>query len=146
MTHSGNFGNIFGNGVFDLWSQGLFVKKCLVEDEPGVDPLGVEPLGVDPLGVEVGVNLGVNLGNDMKESAEDADDFADGDDMELELFDRDVGLLQTLVIGDKRCLKSEIWNSLSNLVNCKYFNKYLLYDNTGCGVFKWGYKIRKIFA
>ena len=124
MTHSGNFGNIFGNGVFDLWSQGLFVKKCLAEDEPGVDPLGVEPLGVDPLGVEVGVNLGVNLGNDMKESAEDADDFADGDDMELELFDRDVGLLQTLVIGDKRCLKSEIWNSLSNLVNCKYFNKY----------------------
>ena len=117
MTHSGNFGNIFGNGVFDLWSQGLFVKKCLAEDEPGVDPLGVEPLGVDPLGVEVGVNLGVNLGNDMKESAEDADDFADGDDMELELFDRDVGLLQTLVIGDKRCLKSEIWNSLSNLVN-----------------------------
>ena len=117
MTHSGNFGNIFGNGVFDLWSQGLFVKKCLVEDEPEVDPLGVEPLGV-------GVNLGVNLGNDMKESAEDADDFADGDDMELELFDRDVGLLQTLVIGDKRCLKSEIWNSLSNLVNWKYFEKY----------------------
>ena len=114
MTHSGNFGNIFGNGVFDLWSQGLFVKKCLVEDEPGVDPLGVEPLGV-------GVNLGVNLGNDMKESAEDADDFADGDDMELELLDRDVGLLQTLVIGDKRCLKSEIWNLLSNLVDWKYF-------------------------
>lgn len=99
MTHSGNFGNIFGNGVFDLWSQGLFVEKCLVEDEPGVDPLGIEPLGVE-------VNLGVNLGNDMKESAEDADDFADGDDMELELFDLDVGLLQTLVIGDKRCLKS----------------------------------------
>ena len=117
MTHSGNFGNIFGNGVFDLWSQGLFVKKCLVEDEPGVDPLGVEPLGV-------GVNLGVNLGNDMKESAEDADDFADGDDMELELLDRDVGLLQTLVIGDKRCLKSEIWNLFSNLVNWKHFLKF----------------------
>ena len=100
MTHSGNFGNIFGNGEFDLWSQGLFVKNGLVEDEPGVEPLGVDPLGV-------GVNLGVNLGNDMKESAEDADDFADGDDMELELFDRDVGLLQTLVIGDNLCLKSE---------------------------------------
>ena len=114
MTHSGNFGNIFGNGVFDLWFQGLFVEKCLVEDEPGVDPLGIEPLGVE-------VNLGVNLGNDMKESAEDADDFADGDDMELELFDRDVGLLQTLVIGDKRCLKSEIWNLFSNLVDWKHF-------------------------
>ena len=110
MTHSGNFGNIFGNGEFDLWSQGLFVKNGLVEDEPGVDPLGVDPLGV-------GVNLGVNLGNDMKESAEDADDFADGDDMELELFDRDVGLLQTLVIGDNLCLKSEIRNSLSDPVN-----------------------------
>ena len=77
----------------------------MVEDEPGVDSLGVDPLGD-------GVNLGVNLGNDMKESAEDADDFADGDDMELELFDRDVGLLQTLVIGDKRCLISEIINGV----------------------------------
>ena len=38
----------------------------------------------------------------------------------------DFGLLQTLVIGDKRCLKSEIRNSLSNLVNCKYFNEYLI--------------------
>ena len=114
MTHSGNFGNIFGNGVFDLWSQGLFVKKCLVEGEPGVDPLGVEALGL-------GVNLGVNLGNDMKESAEDADDFADGDDMELELFDRDAGLLQTLVIGDNLCIKSEI-NDNNELINTS-FNK-----------------------
>jgi hypothetical protein len=83
----------------------LFVKKGLVEDEPGVESLGVDALGFEPLGV--GFNLGVNLGNDMKESAEDADDFADGDDMEFELFDRDVGLLQTLVIGDNLCLKSK---------------------------------------
>ena len=55
---------------------------------------------------DFGPNFGVNLGNDMKESAEDADDFADGD-MEFELFEREVGLLQT-VIGDNRCLKSEI--------------------------------------
>ena len=146
MTHSGNFGNIFGNGVFDLWSQGLFVKKCLAEDEPGVDPLGVEPLRVDPLGVEVGVNLGVNLGNDMKESAEDADDFADGDDMELELFDRDVGLLQTLVIGDNRCLKSEIWNSLSNLVNCKYLISTSSMATRIVEFSSGGYKIRKVFV
>ena len=129
MTHSGNFGNIFGNGVFDLWSQGLFVEKCLVEDEPGVDPLGIEPLGVE-------VNLGVNLGNDMKESAEDADDFADGDDMELELFDLDVGLLQTLVIGDKRCLKSEIWNLFSNLVNWKHFLKFAVKSGE-LEIFQW---------
>ena len=41
----------------------------------------------------------------MKESEEEAEDFADGD-MELELFEREVGLLQT-VIGDNRCFKSE---------------------------------------
>ena len=59
----------------------------------------------DEPGVDFGVNLGVNLGNDMKESEEEAEDFADGD-MELELFEREVGLLQT-VIGDNRCFKSE---------------------------------------
>ena len=68
---------------------GLLVENGLVEVE---------------LVLDLGANLGVNLGNDMKESAEDADDFADGD-MEFELFERDVGLLQT-VIGDNRCLKS----------------------------------------
>ena len=61
--------------------------------------------GLKEFVVDLGVNLGVNLGNDMKESAEDADDFADGD-IEFELFERDVGLLQT-VIGDNRCLKSK---------------------------------------
>ena len=96
MTHSGNFGKSFGNGeVGGTEVLGLFVKNGLKE-----------------FVVDLGVNLGVNLGNDKKESAEDADDFAEGDiefelcDIEFELFERDVGLLQT-VIGDNRCLKSK---------------------------------------